>query len=112
MFETFSFLPPLTDGEISRQVDYIVRNGWSEFCRRQRDSRGQAAATRLLARRSPVGASSPGCHRGLQPAVQPAAGFRGVQQGLWLPASLHSLRFFELLRQPLPRLALPAAPPF
>jgi len=32
MFETFSFLPPLTDAEISRQVDYIVRNGWSE-CR-------------------------------------------------------------------------------
>ncbi|EFN59821.1 hypothetical protein CHLNCDRAFT_59545 [Chlorella variabilis] len=29
MFETFSFLPPLTDGEISRQVDYIVRNGWT-----------------------------------------------------------------------------------
>jgi ribulose-bisphosphate carboxylase small chain len=32
MFETFSFLPPLSDGEISRQVDYIVNNGWSE-CR-------------------------------------------------------------------------------
>jgi ribulose-bisphosphate carboxylase small chain len=29
MFETFSFLPPLSDGEISRQVDYIVRNGWT-----------------------------------------------------------------------------------
>jgi len=29
MFETFSFLPPLTDAEISRQVDYIVRNGWT-----------------------------------------------------------------------------------
>ena len=24
-FETFSFLPPLSDGEISKQVDYIVR---------------------------------------------------------------------------------------
>ena len=30
MFETFSFLPPLTDAEIARQVDYIVVNGWSE----------------------------------------------------------------------------------
>jgi len=29
MFETFSFLPPLTDAEIARQVDYIVRNGWT-----------------------------------------------------------------------------------
>jgi len=29
MFETFSFLPPLTDGEITRQVDYIVNNGWT-----------------------------------------------------------------------------------
>ena len=34
MFETFSFLPPLTDAEISRQVDYIVNNGWSECCHR------------------------------------------------------------------------------
>lgn len=29
MFETFSFLPPLSDGEIARQVDYIVANGWT-----------------------------------------------------------------------------------
>lgn len=28
-YETFSFLPPLTDAEISRQVDYIVQNGWT-----------------------------------------------------------------------------------
>ena len=28
-FETFSFLPALTDGEITKQVDYIVRNGWT-----------------------------------------------------------------------------------
>lgn len=26
MFETFSYLPPLTDGEIARQVDYMVNN--------------------------------------------------------------------------------------
>jgi hypothetical protein len=32
MFETFSFLPPLSDAEIARQVEYIVSNGWSE-CR-------------------------------------------------------------------------------
>ena len=30
MFETFSYLPPLSDREISKQVDYIVNNGWSE----------------------------------------------------------------------------------
>jgi len=29
MAETFSYLPPLTNDEISRQVDYIVRNGWT-----------------------------------------------------------------------------------
>jgi ribulose-bisphosphate carboxylase small chain len=29
MFETFSFLPPLTDRQIAAQVDYIVRNGWT-----------------------------------------------------------------------------------
>nr|BAD42333.1 ribulose-1,5-bisphosphate carboxyase/oxygenase small subunit [Nannochloris bacillaris] len=28
-FETFSFLPPLSDSEITKQVDYIVRNGWT-----------------------------------------------------------------------------------
>lgn len=27
-FETFSFLPPLTDDQIAKQVDYIVGNGW------------------------------------------------------------------------------------
>jgi hypothetical protein len=29
MFETFSFLPPLSDGEIARQVDYVIANGWT-----------------------------------------------------------------------------------
>jgi len=28
-FETFSYLPPLTADQISRQVDYIVENGWT-----------------------------------------------------------------------------------
>jgi ribulose-bisphosphate carboxylase small chain len=28
-FETFSFLPPLSDAEIAKQVDYITRNGWT-----------------------------------------------------------------------------------
>eukprot|EP01024_Parvocaulis_polyphysoides_P024327 TRINITY_DN222_c0_g1_i14.p1 TRINITY_DN222_c0_g1~~TRINITY_DN222_c0_g1_i14.p1 ORF type:complete len:275 (+),score=26.94 TRINITY_DN222_c0_g1_i14:287-1111(+) len=28
-FETFSFLPPLTDDQISKQVDYILRNNWT-----------------------------------------------------------------------------------
>jgi ribulose-bisphosphate carboxylase small chain len=27
MFETFSFLPPLSDEQIAAQVDYIVANG-------------------------------------------------------------------------------------
>ena len=27
MFETFSYLPPLTDEQIAAQVDYIVANG-------------------------------------------------------------------------------------
>jgi len=27
-FETLSFLPPLTDDQIARQVDYIINNGW------------------------------------------------------------------------------------
>lgn len=29
MFETFSFLPPLSDREIANQVDYIIANGWT-----------------------------------------------------------------------------------
>eukprot|EP00951_Prasinocladus_malaysianus_P048717 scaffold661548_cov61-Prasinocladus_malaysianus.AAC.1 len=29
MFETFSFLPPLSESEIARQVDYIIQNGWT-----------------------------------------------------------------------------------
>ncbi|KAG7667002.1 hypothetical protein Ndes2526B_g04508 [Nannochloris sp. 'desiccata'] len=28
-FETFSFLPPLSEGEVSKQVDYMVRNGFT-----------------------------------------------------------------------------------
>jgi len=28
-FETLSFLPPLTDDQISKQIDYIVNNGWT-----------------------------------------------------------------------------------
>ena len=27
-FETFSYLPPLSDADIAKQVDYITRNGW------------------------------------------------------------------------------------
>nr|P16131.1 RecName: Full=Ribulose bisphosphate carboxylase small subunit, chloroplastic 3; Short=RuBisCO small subunit 3; Flags: Precursor [Acetabularia peniculus]CAA36105.1 ribulose bisphosphate carboxylase, small subunit precursor [Acetabularia peniculus] len=29
MFETFSYLPPLTDEQISKQVDYILANSWT-----------------------------------------------------------------------------------
>jgi len=29
MFETFSYLPPLSDDEIALQVEYITRNGWT-----------------------------------------------------------------------------------
>eukprot|EP00793_Prasinoderma_coloniale_P006048 PRCOL_00004522-RA len=28
-FETFSYLPPLSDGEIARQVEYCVASGWT-----------------------------------------------------------------------------------
>ncbi|KAK9842721.1 hypothetical protein WJX74_001442 [Apatococcus lobatus] len=28
-FETLSFLPPLSQDEIARQVDYVTRNGWT-----------------------------------------------------------------------------------
>merc|ERR1711966_138887 len=28
-FETFSFLPPLSDQEIARQVQYLLNNGWT-----------------------------------------------------------------------------------
>ena len=27
--ETFSYLPPLTDAQISKQVEYLVANGWT-----------------------------------------------------------------------------------
>jgi len=29
MFETFSFLPPLSEAEIARQVGYLLRNNWT-----------------------------------------------------------------------------------
>ena len=29
MFETFSFLPPLSPAEISKQVQYLLNNGWT-----------------------------------------------------------------------------------
>ena len=28
-YETFSYLPPLTNQEIARQVDYIINNGYT-----------------------------------------------------------------------------------
>jgi ribulose-bisphosphate carboxylase small chain len=27
-FETFSYLPPLSDDDIAKQVDYVIRQGW------------------------------------------------------------------------------------
>lgn len=56
MFETFSYLPPLTDAEISRQVDYIVNNGWSELNRRQR----RPASLRCFTSSTPFEGSSSG----------------------------------------------------
>ena len=29
MFETFSFLPPLSDSEIAKQCQYLLNNGWT-----------------------------------------------------------------------------------
>lgn len=40
-FETLSYLPPLTSEQISKQVDYIVGNGWTpclEFAPEERDA--------------------------------------------------------------------------
>ena len=28
-FETFSYLPPMTDAEIRKQVEYLVKKGWN-----------------------------------------------------------------------------------
>merc|ERR1712138_199362 len=35
MFETFSFLPPLSDADLTKQVQYLLNNGWTP-CLRQR----------------------------------------------------------------------------
>ena len=51
MFETFSFLPPLTDAEIARQVDYIVINGWSECNALLRSHPPERSRARRLAQR-------------------------------------------------------------
>ena len=29
MFETFSFLPPLSDADLGKQVQYLLNNGWT-----------------------------------------------------------------------------------
>ena len=29
MFETFSFLPPLSDADLAKQVQYLLNNGWT-----------------------------------------------------------------------------------
>ena len=29
MFETFSFLPPLSDADLTKQVQYLLNNGWT-----------------------------------------------------------------------------------
>lgn len=52
MFETFSFLPPLTDGEIIKQVDYIVNNAWSELATPAASSAARGARRLLLPARS------------------------------------------------------------
>jgi ribulose-bisphosphate carboxylase small chain len=50
MFETFSYLPPLTDGEIAQQVDYVTGNGWIpclEFAPADIAYTGSANTTRM-----------------------------------------------------------------
>ena len=35
-FETLSYLPPLTDIQLTKQIDYLLRSGWVpciEFCK-------------------------------------------------------------------------------
>lgn len=50
MFETFSYLPPLSDDQIARQVDYIVNNGWTpclEFSEPELAYVGSASSARM-----------------------------------------------------------------
>ncbi|KAI8474147.1 MAG: chloroplast ribulose-1,5-bisphosphate carboxylase/oxygenase small subunit [Monoraphidium minutum] len=49
-FETFSYLPPLTNDQIARQVDYIVNNGWTpclEFAGAQEAYVSNASMSRI-----------------------------------------------------------------
>nr|BAD42340.1 ribulose-1,5-bisphosphate carboxyase/oxygenase small subunit [Nannochloris bacillaris] len=49
-FETFSFLPPLSESEISKQVDYMVRNAFTpclEFSEPENAYVGDASTIRL-----------------------------------------------------------------
>ncbi len=48
MFETFSYLPPLSDEAIAKQVDYIVSNG-EPLCACVRAGRDGPSAARAPA---------------------------------------------------------------
>merc|ERR1711879_284919 len=50
MYETFSFLPPLSDMEIAKQVDYIIGNSWTpclEVSPAETSSTGDVFACRI-----------------------------------------------------------------
>ena len=50
-FETFSYLPALSDSEVAKQVDYITRNGWVpglEFADAEHAYVGDASAPRIV----------------------------------------------------------------
>ena len=60
-FETFSYLPPLTDDQIARQVDYIVNNGWTpclEFADAATAYTSNANVVRVQNGTSPVSANN------------------------------------------------------
>merc|ERR1711907_911112 len=57
-YECLSYLPPLSDDEISRQIDYLVGNGWApciEFPARRRPTPTSSSSPALLSTRTGPG---------------------------------------------------------
>ena len=54
-FETFSYLPPLSDAEIAKQVDYVTRNGWVPALEFADPSQAYVADTNTVRIRNSVG---------------------------------------------------------
>merc|ERR1711924_166129 len=57
-YECLSYLPPLSDDEISRQIDYLVSNGWApciEFASQEEADTNQPSSPALLSTRTGTG---------------------------------------------------------